>query len=136
MLSDKQLKIIVDFLATPSADEFHREYATLFQHIQKTIGTTRYDFVRDLTDRLKDRTSMPDIDLKKLIEVAKRLKDSQLDYALAKRLHPRDRAKFFPKVSKVLGDKEVTTRESVTTTANVAAYPVPIGAKMLRRKQP
>lgn len=112
-------KIIKDINAMP-LDVFQSKYPQYFEDLK----LKPLDFVRELVAFVQDNPGvslgMSDADW---IDLAKKLGQKALRRAVYAKLPP-------------ALQRQHQELNEVTTTANIATYPVPIGARMLRRKWP
>lgn len=135
-----QLNSIIAFFvsAVPSRESFKQMEDQLFQSLQKKHGITRAEFSKKLAEKLSDPSFKHGLSNDQLIELAHRVNSYPVYLAIAKKLPMEMVRKEFPTLKKKveLAAEQAPVGTSFTSTANTGPYPVPIGKRMLRRKQP
>lgn len=92
-------------------------------------GVTHQQFMSDLYDALEtvgDDLGLSEIEL---IELANRLGLKRIKRLVARKISPKKREEFFPEFANESAPASPAAGTSFTSSANVAPYMVPIGAK-------
>jgi hypothetical protein len=135
-MTDGQFNTILQFFlqSVGSREQFKKVEDQLFSTISKKYGLSRNEFSKKLSDKLQDPKWKHGLTDEHLIELAHRINYYPVYLAVAKKIPLEAVRQEFPSLEKKIALEQVGT--SFTSTANTAPYPVPIGKKMLRRKNP
>jgi hypothetical protein len=135
-MTDGQFNSILQFFlqSVASREQFKKIENQLFASISSKYGLNRSEFSKKLAAKLQDPTWKHGLTDEQLIELAHRVNSYPVYLAVAKKIPLEAVRQEFPSLEKKIALEQVGT--SFTSTANTAPYPVPIGKKMLRRKNP
>jgi hypothetical protein len=137
-MTEGQFNSILEFFlgAVQSREQFKKVEDKLFSSISQKYGLSRNEFSKMLAEKLKNPNWKHKFTNEQLVELAHRVNSYPVYLGVAKKIPMELVRKEFPTLEKKISLALEQVGVSFTSTANTAPYPVPIGKRMLRRKNP